>query len=125
MLGRHSGRAQLGSEGLTALGPAQVVMLELCNGRSGLLRAQAKAEVPSLSKMIEEYKSGKTPLMGVVYSWLLARIGENMEVLRPSLGIRSSGVTLHPSLRRCAVSTMHWTTPPRPSRAPPPCCLRS
>uniref|UniRef100_A0A7S1T7C2 TraB domain-containing protein n=1 Tax=Tetraselmis chuii TaxID=63592 RepID=A0A7S1T7C2_9CHLO len=57
-----------------------VVMLELCNGRSGLLHSQAKTEVPSLSKMMEEYQSGKTPLMGVVYSWLLARIGENMEV---------------------------------------------
>lgn len=67
--------------GLTA---PQVVMLELCNGRSGLLHSQAKAEVPSLSRMMEDYRSGKTPLMGVVYAWLLARIGENMEVGRPA-----------------------------------------
>lgn len=57
-------------------------MLELCNARSGLLNPRLVTKVPTIAEMIDDYKSGKMPLMGVVYSWLLARIAEHLEVTR-------------------------------------------
>ena len=56
-------------------------MLELCKGRQALLSPQTKARVPTMAEMLEDFKSGRTPLFGIVYSWMLAKFADHLEVI--------------------------------------------
>eukprot|EP00887_Chlorella_sp_A99_P003169 scaffold9.g3169.t1 len=57
-----------------------IVMVELCIERKPVLSLE-KLREPSLSEVLTEIRSGQvTPFQGI-YSWLLARVGRNLDVM--------------------------------------------
>uniref|UniRef100_A0A0D6QV94 TraB family protein n=1 Tax=Araucaria cunninghamii TaxID=56994 RepID=A0A0D6QV94_ARACU len=57
----------------------QVVFLELCSSRVGMLAPQV-LEVPSFSEMIDMWRNKKMNGFGVLYSWFLAKVADKLEV---------------------------------------------
>ena len=58
-----------------------MVMVELCKARRSILRQQEVGKVPTLEEMIRDVRSGQVPIWGVLYSWLLAKVAEELGVL--------------------------------------------
>ncbi|KAI7842710.1 hypothetical protein COHA_003641 [Chlorella ohadii] len=58
----------------------QVVLVELCSERKPILTAD-KIKEPSLAEVLNEIRAGRaTPFQGI-YSWLLAKVGRNLDVM--------------------------------------------
>lgn len=56
----------------------EVVFLELCSGRVGILTPQ-NLKVPTMGEMVEMWKK-KQNLFGILYSWFLAKVATKLEV---------------------------------------------
>lgn len=57
-----------------------LIMVELCPERQSILTMKDLQE-PSISEVISQIRSGKSTPFQAIYSWLLARVGTNLEVL--------------------------------------------
>lgn len=58
----------------------QVVMIELCPARRGILTVQ-KLKVPTAGEMVAQVRQGQATVFQVAYAWLLARLAEHLEVM--------------------------------------------
>ncbi|XP_019248086.1 PREDICTED: traB domain-containing protein isoform X2 [Nicotiana attenuata] len=56
----------------------EVVFLELCSGRVGVLTPQ-DLKVPTMGEMVEMWKKNQNPF-GILYSWFLAKVASKLEV---------------------------------------------
>ncbi|XP_049356274.1 uncharacterized protein LOC125820891 [Solanum verrucosum] len=56
----------------------EVVFLELCSGRVGILTPQ-NLKVPTMGEMVEMWKKNQNPF-GILYSWFLAKVATKLEV---------------------------------------------
>ncbi|XP_060209572.1 uncharacterized protein LOC132636632 [Lycium barbarum] len=56
----------------------EVVFLELCSGRVGVLTPQ-NLKVPTMGEMVEMWKKNQNPF-GILYSWFLAKVASKLEV---------------------------------------------
>nr|XP_009630375.1 LOW QUALITY PROTEIN: traB domain-containing protein-like [Nicotiana tomentosiformis] len=56
----------------------EVVFLELCSGRVGLLTPQ-DLKVPTMGEMVKMWKKNQNPF-GILYSWFLAKVASKLEV---------------------------------------------
>ncbi|KAI5058947.1 hypothetical protein GOP47_0025266 [Adiantum capillus-veneris] len=66
----------------------QVVFLELCQKRTSVLQ-RTPFVVPTVSDMISTWKQRKTNLLGIVYSWFLAKVAAKLDV-RPGAEFRAA-----------------------------------
>ncbi|PIA31870.1 hypothetical protein AQUCO_04700012v1 [Aquilegia coerulea] len=57
----------------------QVVFLELCSSRVGILTPQ-NLQVPTMKEMMHMWKKRKMNAFGVLYSWFLAKVASKLEV---------------------------------------------
>jgi pheromone shutdown protein TraB len=57
-----------------------VVMLELCLERQPILSG-FKLKEPSLSEVLAEIRSGRATPFQATYGWLLARVGDGLDVM--------------------------------------------
>ncbi|XP_009800045.1 uncharacterized protein [Nicotiana sylvestris] len=55
----------------------EVVFLELCSGRVGVLTPQ-ELKVPTMGEMVEMWKKNQNPF-GILYSWFLAKVASKLE----------------------------------------------
>ncbi|ONK74710.1 uncharacterized protein A4U43_C03F9340 [Asparagus officinalis] len=62
---------------ITYLKP-QVVFLELCPSRVSILNPQT-LQVPTMSEMIDMWKSKRMNMFGIIYSWFLAKVADKLE----------------------------------------------
>eukprot|EP00850_Spirogloea_muscicola_P017526 SM000151S01514 [mRNA] locus=s151:331450:333268:+ [translate_table: standard] len=58
----------------------QVVFVELCADRIAMLLPAEQLQVPTLAEMLEVWRKKQANAFAVVYSWLLAKIAERMEI---------------------------------------------
>ncbi|KAG8086017.1 hypothetical protein GUJ93_ZPchr0010g9021 [Zizania palustris] len=58
----------------------QVVFLELCTNRVAILTPQ-NLQVPTLNEMIDMWKKKKMNTFGILYSWFLAKVASQLDVL--------------------------------------------
>ncbi|CAN4094174.1 unnamed protein product [Withania somnifera] len=56
----------------------EVVFLELCSGRVGVLTPQ-NLKVPTMGEMVEMWKKKQNPF-GILYSWFLAKVASKLEI---------------------------------------------
>ncbi|MCO5588764.1 hypothetical protein L7F22_042723 [Adiantum nelumboides] len=66
----------------------QVVFLELCQKRTSVLQ-RTPFVVPTVSDMILSWKQRKTNMLGIVYSWFLAKVAAKLDV-RPGAEFRAA-----------------------------------
>ncbi|MCO5591707.1 hypothetical protein L7F22_045698 [Adiantum nelumboides] len=66
----------------------QVVFLELCQKRTSVLQ-RTPFVVPTMSDMILSWKQRKTNMLGIVYSWFLAKVAAKLDV-RPGAEFRAA-----------------------------------
>lgn len=57
----------------------QVVFLELCSSRVGILTPQ-NLQVPTMSEMVQMWKKKNTNAFGILYSWFLGKVASKLEV---------------------------------------------
>lgn len=57
-----------------------LVFVELCPERQPILQMQNKAKEPALSEVLADIRSGRTSPFQGIYSWLLARVGNDLDV---------------------------------------------
>lgn len=58
----------------------QVVFLELCSSRVSILTPQ-NLQVPTMNEMIDMWKKKKMNTFGILYSWFLAKVASQLDVL--------------------------------------------
>ncbi|XP_002441332.2 traB domain-containing protein [Sorghum bicolor] len=58
----------------------QAVFLELCTSRIAILTPQ-NLQVPTMNEMIDMWKNKKMNTFGILYSWFLAKVASQLEVL--------------------------------------------
>ncbi|XP_062181464.1 uncharacterized protein LOC133885738 [Phragmites australis] len=58
----------------------QAVFLELCASRVSILTPQ-NLQVPTMNEMIDMWKKKKMNTFGIIYSWFLAKVASQLEVL--------------------------------------------
>lgn len=58
----------------------QAVFLELCMSRVAILTPQ-NLQVPTMNEMIDMWKKNKMNTFGIIYSWFLAKVASQLEVL--------------------------------------------
>ncbi|KAM0896422.1 hypothetical protein ACQ4PT_023208 [Festuca glaucescens] len=58
----------------------QVVFLELCQSRITILKPQ-NLQVPTMNEMIDMWKNKKMNTFGILYSWFLAKVASQLDVL--------------------------------------------
>lgn len=66
----------------------EVVFLELCHKRTSVLQ-RTPFVVPTMSDMISMWKQRKTNMLGIVYSWFLAKVAAKLDV-RPGAEFRAA-----------------------------------
>ncbi|KAK9155859.1 hypothetical protein Sjap_003339 [Stephania japonica] len=57
----------------------QVVFLELCPSRVAILTPQT-LKVPTMREMMDSWKQKNSNMLGVIYSWFLAKVAQKLEV---------------------------------------------
>ncbi|KAL4531088.1 hypothetical protein Ndes2526B_g04753 [Nannochloris sp. 'desiccata'] len=58
----------------------ELVLVELCNERQAILTLEKRTEQIPLSAILTEIRTGRTSAFQGIYSWLLARVGNDLDI---------------------------------------------